>query len=122
MLIVEGIAGKCFSANMLWDGHRPYVLSGKGHVRCRFQGIPLLPQSYTVKMAMRGSDGRLGIVPLQEVASFEVAARLEDYGLGGEFYAAAARSVSVVVPYEWRLPGGESRQVELRPRAVMAGV
>jgi lipopolysaccharide transport system ATP-binding protein len=114
MLVVEGVVGKCFTANMLWDGHRPESLYGRGSLRCHFKALPLLPQNYTLKMAIRASDGRHHIVPMQEIAAFDVVGRLEDYGLKGEFYTAAARSTSVVVPYDWHLPDGSVGSVELK--------
>ena len=122
MLVVEGHSGNCFSANMLWDGHRPDRLYGRGVLRCRFRALPLLPQTYSVKMAIRAKDGRHNIVPLQDVVSFDVSARLEDYGLTGRFYAAASRATSVVVPYEWEMPDGTTAAIELKLPAEVARV
>jgi lipopolysaccharide transport system ATP-binding protein len=107
ILVVQGLQGPCFTANMLLDGHRPAALDGKGTIACRFHSIPLLPQGYTLRLGVRAGDGREWVVPIQEVASFTVAGRPEDYGFQGEdFHRVVSRSTSVVVPYEWTLPDG----------------
>ena len=49
-----------------------------------------------------------------------VAANLEDYGYRGEFLSRASTSTSVVVPYEWRLPGGLVAPVSLERDNVQA--
>jgi lipopolysaccharide transport system ATP-binding protein len=116
-LVVEGLQGSCFSANMLLDGSRPRAFDGTGIVRCRFPSMPLLPQSYTVKLAVREADGREPIVKLQEVASFTVNGLPEDYGFTGElFHRYVSRSTSVVIPYEWTLPDGTVKSVGLKSR------
>ena len=49
ILVVAGVHGPCFSANMLLDGNQPALLAGEGMFRCRFLGVPLLPQSYSLE-------------------------------------------------------------------------
>ena len=61
---VLGINGSCFTSNMLLDGHRPDFLEGSGKISCTFRSIPLLPQSYTVKLAVRASNVRDLIIQL----------------------------------------------------------
>jgi lipopolysaccharide transport system ATP-binding protein len=113
--VVQGPHGPCFAANMLLDGYRPAAVEGDGRIACRFRSIPLLPQAYTVRLGIRASDGREWIVPMQDVASFTVAGRAEDYGFQGEdFHGAASRSAPVVIPYEWLLPDGSRRNVTPR--------
>lgn len=113
-LIIKSIHGSCFSANMFIDGHRPKSLFGKGMLKCRFKAIPLLPQNYTIEMAIRTSEGKDAIVPPQEVGSFYVACDLEDYGLrGGKVHSLVAKTFPVVIPYEWTLPDGTSGPVKL---------
>ena len=98
---------------MILDGNRPEVLDGIGMLSCRFKSIPLLPQSYTITMAIRTSDGQAVVAP-QEVASFSVSANLRDYGFEGDnVHMVATRSVPVVIPYEWILPDGSIRPVAL---------
>jgi lipopolysaccharide transport system ATP-binding protein len=110
---VLGINGSCFSSNMLLDGHRPAFLEGAGQIRCTFRSIPLLPQSYTVKMVVRGANVNDVIVSYQEVAQFSVVGDLAEYGYKGDFLTWAVRSTPVVVPYEWRLPDGTTLAVAL---------
>jgi len=118
---VEGPAGPCFTANMLLDGQRPARLEGTGRLSCRFRSLPLLPQSYVVRMRMAASDGRDTIFGLQEVASFIVDGNMEEDGFFGErFFFHAPRSTPVVVPYEWVLPDGSVRAVGIRHREASA--
>jgi lipopolysaccharide transport system ATP-binding protein len=113
LLIVQGINGNCFTANMLLDGHRPAALEGEGVISCRFNSIPLLPQQYTLRMEIRAKDGKEPILAARDVDSFSVVANLEEYGYKGEFQSLATRSTPVVVPYEWKLPDGSKASVAL---------
>jgi lipopolysaccharide transport system ATP-binding protein len=110
---VLGINGSCFTSNMLLDGHRPDSLEGAGQITCTFRSIPLLPQSYTVKMIVRAANIKDLIVNYQEVAYFSVVGDLAEYGYKGEFMTFALHSTPVVVPYEWRLPDGTTVAVAL---------
>jgi len=112
---IIGVGGSCFTANMLLDGHRPNSFEGTGKVSCSFRSIPLLPQSYTVRMRVQGTHPSEIIIPYQDVASFNVVGDLADYGYRGEFLNYARHSTPVVVPYEWRLPDGTSAIVSLNP-------
>ncbi|HEY1251997.1 MAG TPA: ABC transporter ATP-binding protein [Thermoanaerobaculia bacterium] len=112
---IESLAGSCFAANMLLDGQRPERLDGRGVLACRFKALPLLPQTYTVKLAVVGPDGKEPIVRIQEVASFTVNGAAEEYGFSGEFFHRfVAHHTSVVVPYEWILPDGTVKPVFVR--------
>lgn len=110
---VTGVNGSCFASNMLLDGHRPDSLEGVGKITCTFRSIPLLPQSYTVKMMIRSANVRDFIVKYQEVAYFTVGGDLAEYGYTGDFLNWARYSTPVVVPYEWRLPDGTTVAVAL---------
>jgi lipopolysaccharide transport system ATP-binding protein len=114
IVVVQGLYGPCFTANMLLDGHRPRVLEGSGSFVCKFKSIPLLPQNYTIKLGIR-SNRNEKIGELQEIASFNVIANLRSYGFQGEFPGVASRSTPVVVPYEWILPDGSTAAVALKP-------
>jgi lipopolysaccharide transport system ATP-binding protein len=114
---VLGINGSCFTSNMLLDGHRPDSLEGVGQISCTFRSIPLLPQSYTVKMIVRAANIKDLIVTYQEVAYFTVVGDLAEYGYKGEFLTFARHSTPVVVPYEWRLPDGTTVAVALSRQA-----
>lgn len=110
---IAGVNGSCFTSNMLLDGHFPEWLEGNGVITCVFKAIPLLPQTYTIRLAVREENITDFIFPFRDVASFCVTADLADYGYKGEFVAWASRSTAVVVPYEWRLPDGRRARVAL---------
>jgi lipopolysaccharide transport system ATP-binding protein len=113
ILSVRGHKGNCFTANMLLDGHRPKFVNGKGKIMCRFKSIPLLPQRYTVQLAIKANNGRDVLMDYEEVGSFIVTADLVNYGYKGEFQTRVSEATSVVIPYEWRLPDGTSATVSL---------
>lgn len=110
---INGKNGSCFTANMLLDGHRPAVLSGEGKFSCRFKAMPILPQSYSVKLGVRTKNGNDQVIDYTEVAFFNVAGDLTSYGFKGEFMARASSSTPVIVPYEWHLPDGTVAPVSL---------
>ena len=91
---------------MLLDGNRPAVLHGEGKFACRFKALPILPQGYSVKMAIRTNNGNDLVIDYTEVAFFNVVGDLTNYGFKGEFLSRASNSTPVVVPYEWLLPDG----------------
>jgi lipopolysaccharide transport system ATP-binding protein len=110
---VLGVNGSCFTSNMLLDGNRPDFLEGAGQITCTFRSIPLLPQSYTVKMSVRAANITDLIITYRDVAYFTVVGNLADYGYKGEFLTWALSATSVVSPYEWRLPDGTTVAVAL---------
>ncbi len=116
-IVVESVNGKCFTANMLLDGCQPEVLTGQGKISCTFKAIPLLPQSYSVKLGIRAADGREHILQLQDVASFDIDGHLESMGLAGNFRGLAYRSTPVMIPYEWEFPDGTVAPMALRRTA-----
>ena len=113
ILAVRGHKGNCFTANMLLDGHRPKFLNGKGKISCRFKAIPLLPQRYTVQLAIKANNGRDVLMDYEDIGSFIVTADLVTYGYKGEFQTRVSEATSVVIPYEWQLPDGTSATVSL---------
>ncbi len=113
VLAVRGQKGNCFTANMLLDGHRPNFLNGKGKISCRFKSIPLLPQRYTVQLAIKANDGTDYLMHYEDIGSFIVTADLANYGYKGEFQTRVSEATSVVIPYEWHLPDGTSATVSL---------
>ncbi|MFZ0743846.1 MAG: ABC transporter ATP-binding protein [Terracidiphilus sp.] len=110
---VLGINGSCFTSNMLLDGRVPEFLEGEGRIRCTFKSIPLLPQSYTVKMSIRAATVSDMIVTYRDVAYFNVVGDLAEYGYRGEYLTYASHSTPVVVPYEWELPDGTTDEISL---------
>ncbi len=115
---IVGITGSCFTANMLLDGHRPDCLSGSGKISCVFHSIPLLPQTYVVKMRIQGAEPGELILPYQDVATFDVHGDLRAFGFKGDFVKNARHSTPVVVPYDWLLPEGTIASVALNREAV----
>ena len=113
ILAVRGKKGNCFTANMILDGHRPSVLNGKGVISCRFKSIPLLPQRYTVQLAIKASNSKDVLMDYADIGSFVVEADLVDYGYEGEFRTRVSEATSVVIPYEWQLPDGTTSTVSL---------
>jgi hypothetical protein len=81
-------------------------LQGIGTIACRFKSIPLLPQSYTLKMAIREQDARNMIIDYQDVAYFSVVGDLAAFGFKGDYLSHSVRSTAVIIPYEWRMPDG----------------
>ncbi|MCM3874380.1 MAG: ABC transporter ATP-binding protein [Pyrinomonadaceae bacterium] len=121
LLVVRSIHGTCFTANMLIDGGRPNVIEGKGRLCCSFKSIPLLPQEYTIQMAIRTKDGKDVIVHSQEVAAFSVVADLEALGFKGEFvHGLVQKTFPVMIPYEWTLPDGSVTSICLAGESPVA--
>jgi hypothetical protein len=113
-LSINSIWGPCFAANMLLDGMRPKELNGKGCLVCRFDSIPLLPQGYSIKMAIRQHDGIGAILSPREVASFNIIGDLRGYGFKGQLLqSVASKSVPLIIPYTWILPDGRKESVQL---------
>ena len=110
--------GTCFTSNMYLDGHRPDFLEGSGEISCTFRSIPLLPQTYTVRIGIRSANAGDFIVSNSEVGGFNVVGDLADYGYQGDYVTHAPHSTPVVVPYEWRLPNGTRASVSLNRQAV----
>jgi hypothetical protein len=78
-----------------------------------------LPQDYTIKMSIRAANVNDKIIPYQDVARLTVVGNLADYGYKGEYLQWARSSTPVVVPYEWRLPNGDTIDVSLSRSAVL---
>ena len=104
-VVVQSIHGPCFSADMRLDGGQPRSIEGEGRLVCRFKNLSLLPQSYTVRMAVK-SGNRDPIIEMQEIGAFVVAGDLKAFGFHGAYQSLVAKSVPMVVPYEWTLPDG----------------
>ena len=116
-LTVDSFQGSCFSANMLMDGRRPEALEGDGVLACTFEALPLLPQQgYALRMAIRASDGRTGLLEPQEVAFFRTKGNPADFGLWGPLAGElTSRSVPLVIPYVWTYPDGSRQKVQIQP-------
>jgi len=107
--------GGIFSANMFMDGQRPKYIEGEGTIGCRFYSVPLMPQSYSIVMAIRASD-RSALFEPQYVTSFHVVGALSDFGLMGETADTMAQAADpIVIPYEWYYPDGTKAAVRITP-------
>jgi lipopolysaccharide transport system ATP-binding protein len=91
--------GSLFAANMLIDGNTPEKIEGEGIIRCTFKELPLLPQTYSVWVGARASDGRTPLTKSKEVAFFHINNRIE----GGSEHAdiIANDSAPILLAYEW---------------------
>jgi lipopolysaccharide transport system ATP-binding protein len=107
--------GPVLGANMLFDGHRPDFIEGAGILTCTLKGIPLLPQTYSVRMGARGENGVSFLVRTQEVAFFNVQGTAKTVGWAGENADSLMSSAApVFIAYEWRLPDG--KHVFVKPK------
>jgi ABC-type glutathione transport system ATPase component len=104
-IVVQSIHGPCFSADMRLDGGQPRSIEGEGRLVCRFKDLSLLPQSYTVRMAVKAGN-RDPIIEMQEIGAFTVSGDLKAFNFHGAYQSLVAKSVPMVVPYEWTLPDG----------------
>ncbi len=110
---IVGPHGSLAGANMLLDGCCPDSIDGYQSISCRFDSLPLLPQTYTVRVGARGSDGTSILLRSQEACAFHVLGSLSKAGLHGPAADALAwNSASMVVPYSWTLPDGSHRRVQ----------
>ena len=92
--------GSLFAANMLIDGKTPKKIEGEGIIRCTFKELPLLPQTYSVWVGARASDGRTLLTKSKEVAFFHINNRV--IGGGSEYADIIANdSAPILLPYEW---------------------
>jgi len=111
---VSGQTGPLFAANMFIDGQRPEALEGEAVITCAFKSVPLLPQSYTISMAMRDHTRSNCLFEPQELTMFHVVGKLADYGMAGERADIMGQnSIPLVIPYEWRFPDGSIRPVKI---------
>ena len=97
---------------MLFDGHRPNSIEGSGVLTCIFRNIPLLPQTYSVRMGIRAENGVTFLLRTEEVGFFTVAGPGHALGWRGQRVDALMGSAApVFMPYEWKLPDGRTLAV-----------
>lgn len=113
-LLINGPQGYLFGADMLLDGSVS-LATGEQRVGCRFDAVPLLPNTYSILLHIVDRSGKHPLFPLQEVASFHVVGNVHDFGLRGEVANTPRhRTAPVVLPYAWTLATGETRRVPSR--------
>jgi lipopolysaccharide transport system ATP-binding protein len=104
---VVGPYGSLFGANMLFDGHCPDFIEGKGKVGCVLRNIPLVPQTYSIRMGARRENGVTFLVRTADVATFAVEGSAKSLGWNEKRADILMNgSAPVFVPYEWQLPDG----------------
>ncbi len=105
---------------MLLDGIRPDFVEGDGVISCTFPFLPLLPQVYTVSAGIRANDGATNLVRPRPYATFRVTGNLYELGWNGNVAESLIRDSSpVLVPYEWKLPDGETHLVTSKGRLTL---
>jgi lipopolysaccharide transport system ATP-binding protein len=113
---IQSQFGSLFCANMLLDGARPKLLSGRGVIRCKIGNLPLLPgQTYGVILGGRKADGFTPLFQATEAAHFLVSGSPREIGLNGDLAdSLVGQSSPVLVPYTWCFPDGETVSLDFR--------
>jgi lipopolysaccharide transport system ATP-binding protein len=115
-IAVNSHYGSMFIASMLYDGFTPASLDGTGTVSCNFPSLPLLPGLYSLQMGVRGKNIFEDVVPTQEIGLFNIIGDMKDAGfVGADANQMVRDSTQLVIPYQWSLPGGESRRFQIVP-------
>ncbi len=105
--------GPLITASQLFDGRRADVIEGDGIIRCTFHSLPLLPQTYTLRIGARAANGATPIAATQEAGFFSISGRMRDYGLMSENADSLAwEAAPVLIPYTWQMPDGQSITVQ----------
>ncbi len=100
--------GALLGASMLFDGHCPERLEGEGVLSCVFPHLPLLPQTYSVHVGVRDSDGMALLAPSTEVGHFNIVGCMRDHGFPGPVADVLAwNSSPMILPYAWHLQDGK---------------
>jgi len=108
----ESQYGPMFAANMLIDGHCPAYIEGEGVLSCRIEHLPLLPQTFTVTLGVRGKDCVTELIAGVEAGFFHVGGKMLEHGFHGHFAErVAAKASPMILPYVWNLPGGRTEKV-----------
>ncbi|RIK34636.1 MAG: hypothetical protein DCC52_00010 [Chloroflexi bacterium] len=116
ILSVQSMFGTCFGVNMLLDGNTPDLIHGRGLLTCRFKHLPLMPQNYTISIAVRTNRGPGThidtIIGRQEIAHFAVRGDLTPFGFHGKLFdSLVSRSFPLFIPYEWEFADGRVAKV-----------
>jgi lipopolysaccharide transport system ATP-binding protein len=109
VVVITGQFGHLLVASMLLDGHCPDQITGEGALSCVFESLPLLPQTYSVEIAVRDRTLVTALAPSMEVGRFAISGRMRDHGFSCSRadVEAADSGALVVLPYEWHFPDGK---------------
>lgn len=99
----DGRVGTFAVASMLFDDETPELLDGRGVVECRFEHLPLRPRTYEIWCSVRHESGHGDLVEWQPLRRFRVVPDAAD----PTPTRIAMPRAPVVVPYAWRLVGGD---------------
>jgi lipopolysaccharide transport system ATP-binding protein len=100
---VIGPYGHLFGASMIFDNLNPSFIEGDGVIACRFSNVTLLPQTYSITLRARGSNGVDILAPtIAGAAVFQVSGTAEEYGMLGELANQSLdHDTPMIVPYQW---------------------
>lgn len=94
-----------FVASMLVDGNAPEFIHGEGELKCKFEGVPLLPRVYSVWGEVWDADNSRLLLNWHKLGTFRVtsseAERQGKVRKGSLRYLRADSSIRV--PYEWQI-------------------
>ncbi|MEK7518900.1 MAG: ABC transporter ATP-binding protein [Patescibacteria group bacterium] len=117
-IAVNSHYGPMFIASMLYDGSTPSSLEGRGVISCTFKHMPLLPGLYGLQLGIRAENIFEDILSAREIGLFNVTGNMLDAGFGGvNADQMLGDSTKLVIPYQWKLSDGETRQFQIRPAA-----
>lgn len=102
-LDIIGQYGHLFTASMMFDGLRPNFIDGEGVIRCRFDNVALLPQTYNITIRVRGENGVDVLIPtVQDAVFFHVGGSASDYQMTGDLADNFLdHDTPMLVPYQW---------------------
>jgi len=107
---LNNMNGPLFNANMMLDGFRPKILSGRGFVKVAFAPAALLPNAvYSVRGGMRYEDATTFIIPSSDLTHFNVSGSASDFHM----LSPVAESIlpqarGMVGNYTWETSNGDS--------------
>jgi lipopolysaccharide transport system ATP-binding protein len=106
---VIGPYGHLFGASMIFDNLCPEMIIGEGMVTCRFGKIRLLPQTYTITLRAKGTNGIDVLTPtIPDAGIFQVTGTAKDFDMPGEAADQyLEHDTPIIVPYEWVMPNGK---------------
>ncbi len=100
---ISGAYGHLFTASMIFDNLTPGLIDGKGMISCRFKAPLLLPQTYSVNLRIRDSQGGDTLSrPVFDAAFFQVTGGAKEYRMEGPSASNYLdHDTPIILPYEW---------------------
>lgn len=102
--------GTFSGASMAMDGQVPEWLEGRGILRCHFRQVRLVPQTYSLGIGAKMSDGMTPLIDTAETGLFHISGSAKEAGFTGDY---AERDLNltppVLIPHDWQvLPAGDN--------------